>query len=287
MFVTCATDAEGRRFFSSSVHRGGDRELIDYCQPLGNGPALDTPWLPPHTDPRIVNNFVRIEFFYSSRTLRSYEVNRTVFTPMEVGDQVRAVLFDGQRLLGWVGLLRRGFDERFRAHEEAKLAAALSQIKSALAAADALELQALDGGIFGVSTCEGVIDHASPSLSAWLNPERQAFLKQRVRAIDRGSSPCGIAIFSGAEVRITRLDGTGGVRYLITVERANIMCIGPETWLTERQREIAEYAAAGATNAEIGRSLGISPHTVKTHMKSIYERLGVCTRQELAEKMAE
>ncbi|MFU8805116.1 MAG: response regulator transcription factor [Bradymonadaceae bacterium] len=287
MYFTCASDTAGEQHFTSGVFGGGDRELIELLQPFSNAPALDAPWLPPNTDPRSANTFVRAKSFYSTQHLQSYQVNASLLDPLEVGDQLRAVLFDGRRLLGWIGLSRRGVDERFSAEEEAKLVAAVDLIKAALAAADALESKDLEGGVFGVSNCDGVIEHSSQCLAKWLNPDRQAYLKRRIRATDGGTIPCGTEVFSGAKVRVTRLDGPTGVRYLITVERANIICIGPETWLTERQREIAEYAAAGATNAEIGRSLEISPHTVKTHMKSIYERLGVCTRQELAEALAE
>lgn len=286
IYFTCAADTDGRQHFTGGVLRGGDQELIESIRPVSNGPAMDAPWSPPNLDPGAMNTFVRVKSYYSSRELSKYAVNATLLDPMEVSDTLRAVFFDGHRLLGWVGLLRRGTDERFRADEEQRLLAVLGQIKSALAAADALESQNLEGGVFGVTNGEGVIEHASQNLVHWLTPERKAYLARRIRAIDRGSSACGTEIFSGSEVRVTRLDGATGVRYLITVERANVIRVGPETWLTERQREIAEYAAAGATSAEIGRSLNISPHTVKTHMKSIYERLGVSSRQELAEALA-
>ena len=36
----------------------------------------------------------------------------------------------------------------------------------------------------------------------------------------------------------------------------------------------AEYAAAGATSKEIGDALGLSHHTVKTHLRNVYDRLG-------------
>ena len=52
--------------------------------------------------------------------------------------------------------------------------------------------------------------------------------------------------------------------------------------LSERALQIAVLAAEGLTNAEIGTQLGISPHTVMTHLSKIYKRLDVRSRAELA-----
>jgi DNA-binding CsgD family transcriptional regulator len=45
--------------------------------------------------------------------------------------------------------------------------------------------------------------------------------------------------------------------------------------LTGREKEIAQLAAGGLTNREIGERLYISPNTVKTQLKSIFEKLDV------------
>lgn len=55
-----------------------------------------------------------------------------------------------------------------------------------------------------------------------------------------------------------------------------------EKLLTPRQLAIAQQAALGKTSNEIADSLHISPETVRTHIKSIYRRLGVHNRIELA-----
>lgn len=52
--------------------------------------------------------------------------------------------------------------------------------------------------------------------------------------------------------------------------------------MTERQREIAGCVARGMSNKQIGRQLGISPTTVKTHLHNIFERVGVGGRTLLA-----
>ena len=47
--------------------------------------------------------------------------------------------------------------------------------------------------------------------------------------------------------------------------------------LSEREREVLEAIASGATNREIAGKLFLSPHTVKEHTCSLYRKLGVAT----------
>lgn len=52
--------------------------------------------------------------------------------------------------------------------------------------------------------------------------------------------------------------------------------------LTDRQREIVRCVGRGMSNKQIGRHLGISPTTVKTHLHNIFQRVGVGGRTMLA-----
>ena len=56
---------------------------------------------------------------------------------------------------------------------------------------------------------------------------------------------------------------------------------GDWSGLTERQREIVQWAARGMSNKQIARQLGISPETVKTHLHHVFEREGVHGRMAL------
>ena len=50
--------------------------------------------------------------------------------------------------------------------------------------------------------------------------------------------------------------------------------------LTAREREVLQLVAEGLANKQIALSLGISEHTVKFHLSSLYTKLGVTSRTE-------
>ena len=52
----------------------------------------------------------------------------------------------------------------------------------------------------------------------------------------------------------------------------------PIPQLTTRQRELMYLVAAGHTNTQIARLLGVSEGTVRTHLANVYGRLQVSSR---------
>ena len=51
--------------------------------------------------------------------------------------------------------------------------------------------------------------------------------------------------------------------------------------LTPSEQRVAELAASGMTNRDIGAAVFISPKTVDAHLARIYRKLGIHTRAEL------
>jgi len=84
-------------------------------------------------------------------------------------------------------------------------------------------------------------------------------------------------------------EGRAGGQVAIVLERAG----GPETTavrleahgVTPREREIATLLAQGLSNGEIAATLVLSPYTVQDHIKSLFEKTAVSSRQELVARV--
>jgi two-component system response regulator DesR len=55
---------------------------------------------------------------------------------------------------------------------------------------------------------------------------------------------------------------------------------GEAAMLSERERQVLDMIAAGATNREIAERLFLSPHTVKDHTSALYRKVGARNRAQ-------
>jgi DNA-binding NarL/FixJ family response regulator len=62
--------------------------------------------------------------------------------------------------------------------------------------------------------------------------------------------------------------------------------VGDLLKLTTREREIVAGLARGDTNKAIAKKLGLSPHTVRTYLHTLYRKLGVPNRAAAVAKCA-
>jgi DNA-binding NarL/FixJ family response regulator len=83
------------------------------------------------------------------------------------------------------------------------------------------------------------------------------------------------------------LDGYMAARLLneltLAIRRADAKSDGG---LTKREMQVLELVADGLPNREVANGLHISENTVKNHMRSVHEKLGVKTRTEAVVKAA-
>jgi DNA-binding NarL/FixJ family response regulator len=64
------------------------------------------------------------------------------------------------------------------------------------------------------------------------------------------------------------------------IEEAQYVDQRTDTPLSRRESQILQKVAYGATTKEVAHDLGISPHTVKTHLERIFEKLGANDRAQ-------
>jgi DNA-binding CsgD family transcriptional regulator len=66
-----------------------------------------------------------------------------------------------------------------------------------------------------------------------------------------------------------------------------IAAVQPADGLTHREREVALLVADGLRSREVAERLGIASQTVKSHLKTIFDKLGVRNRVELARRLVQ
>ena len=114
-----------------------------------------------------------------------------------------------------------------------------------------------------------------------------------VPAQDRLDAAAADALASLTPVRYAELHAEG--RRLSLPEAAAYACRqrGPRQrgvgWvsLTPAERQVADLAATGLTNREIGQRLFSSPRTVQVHLSHVFAKLGISSRKMLAAEIQE
>jgi DNA-binding NarL/FixJ family response regulator len=79
------------------------------------------------------------------------------------------------------------------------------------------------------------------------------------------------------------LDGKAVIHPSLTrafIEEAQYQESRPDTPLSRRESQVLQKVAYGATTKEVAHDLEISPHTVKTHLERIFEKLGANDRAQ-------
>ena len=114
----------------------------------------------------------------------------------------------------------------------------------------------------------------------------------RIGARDPDTSQRTVAVPTGSgwiTLHASLPDGSAAGRVAIVLERAatpQSTAIRLEAHgVTAREREIAGLLARGLTNPEIAERLVLSPYTVQDHIKSLFEKTNVSSRQELVARV--
>ncbi len=206
-----------------------------------------------------------------------------IFEPARAKDQARLVVARDDEVVAHVALMRGFGAPLFRPAETRALQRLVEPVRRAILAADTIERDGAPSGPADlVLDARGRVRFASLEARAWLRRSGfRSHLAQLVRSADRERSPS--STHGGGLIDLVRIHGEGGrVRYLAHVTPMRRLRLAPAAALTPVQREIAALVAAGATLPEIAQMTGRSRETVRSHVKAIYERLGVASRAELA-----
>jgi DNA-binding CsgD family transcriptional regulator len=234
--------------------------------------------------------------------------------PLGFDDEPRAVLRVGDSPWGAINLLRREGQAAFT-HTETRLVASLSAPLG-----QALRVRARPAGSLG-----GLVRHDRPGLLLFdrggalvsANEQARAWLAELPPGLDVPSD-LGVAVpmwmlgtvFRALAVAWARGDGTARARVrtrrglwlvchasclrglgsiALVVEPAKAAEIAPiivqAYELTDRERQITGLIARGAATGDIAEELFLSAHTVRDHVKAVFQKVGVSSRGELVAKL--
>lgn len=139
----------------------------------------------------------------------------------------------------------------------------------------------------------GKVQFSSPASEVWLDAlgPREGQLPASVWSAlaafrQSPSSPAiSLSVQTGCgpvRVEVSASGQEGGRAVVLTSEMPSAGPRIPTHWgLTPRETEIVEHLALGRTNGAIADTLFVGEHTVEWHLRSVYEKLGVQSRQEV------
>ena len=126
------------------------------------------------------------------------------------------------------------------------------------------------------------IKSAYPGLSVLiLTMHNDALIARKVK--DLGADGYLLKDFGEKELLLALKTITSGLYYASPVlnDVAQVESDTRAFFLTTREKEIISLTALGKSSSEIGEAIHISPHTVNTHRRNIYKKLGISNMKEL------
>jgi DNA-binding CsgD family transcriptional regulator len=112
----------------------------------------------------------------------------------------------------------------------------------------------------------------------WLRREnRRIDARAQLRAAHDQFTSMGMEVFAER----------AGRELLATGENVRRRTVETRDDLTAQERQIAQLARDGLSNAEIGARLFLSPRTVEWHLRHVFAKLGIRSRRRLADALAD
>jgi DNA-binding CsgD family transcriptional regulator len=233
--------------------------------------------------------------------------HRTLYAPAGYGDELRAAFRTGGACWGVVCLARTAEQPWFGAEEVAFMAGISAHVGHGLRKALLVEACRNPSGgpeapgivVLGEG---GAVEAITGEAQRWLDELPGAALElplvvhevARRARVDGGAwARARVALNSGRWLTVqgAQLRAAPGspARVAVMLEPARRAELAPmivECYeLTEREREVTRLLVSGLPTTEIVSALGISPHTLRDHVKAIFAKFGVGSRPELTARL--
>jgi DNA-binding NarL/FixJ family response regulator len=126
-------------------------------------------------------------------------------------------------------------------------------------------------------------DHPDTRVVLFTVDESRASIAEAIQAGVSGYLLKDVGVDELVNAARLALEGKAVIHPTLTqafIEEVRLVDRRPEAPLSRREVEILQKVAYGATTKEVADQLGISPHTVKTHLERIFEKLGANDRAQ-------
>lgn len=217
-----------------------------------------------------------------------------------VGGSLLAIFRDRHRPVAAMQAYRRDPGRQFRASDVQfvrQMSTTIGQALATAAARDAAisESKATTAAASGILLVEsnGNIRFSTPATGQWLEalgprdgvlpvPVWSAMAAQRMRTPGEAATVSVSTSLGNIRVEASAAGEPGVQAIVISAETPPQAPRVPTAWgLTAREAEVVEQLAMGRSNAQIAAALFVGEHTVEWHLKSVYEKLDVRSRQEV------
>jgi len=148
----------------------------------------------------------------------------------------------------------------------------------------------VEGGEHGLALLEEAVQVLSGSPAKLEHAKARTELGAALRRANRRAEArehlrqaVELATICGAAPVAARADS----ELLATGARPRRIALSGVASLTPSERRVAQMAAEGPTNREIAQALFVTQRTVEVHLTSIYRKLGISSRSQLATALAE
>lgn len=192
----------------------------------------------------------------------------------------RVLIRDNGMVVGWVAVLRKCKTPGYRPADLRRLNAVLPEVcrRLRLAARASVVRNSPTDLLF---TANGDLMYAPNTLDM---SKISGFHLAGIRHVIGSMKSEGLDSIETVAFTVTRMQGSYDAAFLVHLHGLHPAVWKPDV-LTPREREAAEYFSHGATALEVARCLDLSVHTVKQHLKSVYRKLDVASRLELADSL--
>jgi DNA-binding CsgD family transcriptional regulator len=237
---------------------------------------------------------------------------RDLLLPADIPHELRAAFVIRGRVWGAVHIARRASSGAFQQRDADALAAFTGAIARGIRASLRLDAARRINGaeapgmiVLGPHDEVELITPPARALLASLHPGESGYSEETIAtpvlalasfvrtSPDGGQSAGNVVTVPGRDGWLTlhaSLPGTpNDGRVAVVLEQATggrSATVRLEAFgATAREREVATLLARGLSRAEIAETLVVSPYTVEDHVKNLYEKLGVASRQELVARV--